>query len=185
MIEKNFIQLPSTIESEAENQNAPNSEPKGSQEMKEDAETEKGKGKGPKNISTQEKVILPNMKTGGQSTEELLKILAEGNLSEVNKSNNQRFNKYYIYLAQAGVASLKVALQDLKKRAEEVAGRIKQLEVKGELFFTKVKVLLLHAFSIPQEVLSVGKNLEKAEKEDAVSMVNLAGCIKSVTITVA
>ena len=29
------------------------------------------------------------------------------------------------------------------------------------------------------------KNLEKAEKEDVVSMVNLAGCIKSVTITVA
>ena len=183
VIEKNFLQLPSTIESEAENQNAPNSEPKGSQEMKEDAETEKGKG--PKNISTQEKVILPNMKTGGHSTEELLKILAEGNLSEVNKSNNQRFNKYYIYLAQAGVASLKVALQDLKKRAEEVAGRIKQLEVKGELFFTKVKVLPLHVVSIPQEVLSVGKNLEKAEKEDAVSMVNLAGCIKSVTITIA
>ena len=85
MIEKNFLQLPSTIESEAENQNAPNSEPKGSQEMKEDAETEKGKGKGPKNISTQEKVILPNMKTGGHSTEELLKILAGGKLSEVNK----------------------------------------------------------------------------------------------------
>ena len=80
MIEKNFIQLPSTIESEAENQNAPNSEPKGSQEMKEDAETEKGKGKGPKNISTKEKV-----KTGGHSTEELLKILAGGKLSEVNK----------------------------------------------------------------------------------------------------
>ena len=83
LIEKNFLQLPSTIESEAENQNAPNSEPKGSQEMKEDAETEKGKG--PKNISTQEKVILPNMKTGGHSTEELLKILAGGKLSEVNK----------------------------------------------------------------------------------------------------
>merc|ERR1712012_277004 len=118
---KDMKELPSTIESEAENQNAPNSEPKGSQEVKEDAETEKGKGKGPKNISTQEKVILPNMKTGGQSTEELLKILAEGNLSE------------------AGVASPKVALQDLKKRAEEVAGRIKQLE----------------------EMLSIGKNLEK------------------------
>ena len=59
------------------------------------------------------------------------------------------------------------------------------MEVKGELFFTKVKVLPLHVVSIPQEVLSVGKNLEKAEKEDAVSMVNLAGCIKSVTITVA
>ena len=78
MIEKNFLQLPSTIESEAENQNAANSEPKGSQEMKEDAETEKGKG--PKNISTKEKV-----KTGGHSTEELLKILAGGKLSEVNK----------------------------------------------------------------------------------------------------
>ena len=183
MIEKNFLQFPSTIESEAENQNAPNSEPKGSQEMKEDAETEKGKG--PKNFSTQEKVILPNMKTGGHSTEELLKILAGGKLSEVNKSNDQRFHKHCIYLAQDGVASLKVALQDLQKRAEEVAGRIKQLEVKGELFFTKVKVLPLHVVSIPQEVLSVGKNLEKAEKEDVVSMVNLAGCIKSVTITVA
>ena len=129
-IENNFLQLPSTIESEAESQNAANSEPKGSQEMKEDAETEKGKG--PKNISTKEKV-----KTGGQSTEELLKILAGGKLSEVNKSNNQRFHKHCIYLAQAGVASLKGALQDLKKRAEEVAGRIKQLEVKGELFFPK------------------------------------------------
>ena len=43
----------------------------------------------------------------------------------------------------------------------------------------------LHAVSTPQEVLSVGKNLEKAEKEDVVSMVNLAGCIKSVTVTVA
>ena len=94
-------------------------------------------------------------------------------------------NKYYIDLAQAGVASLKGALQDLKKRAEEVAGRIKQLEVKEELFFTQVKVLPLHVVSIPQEVLSVGKNLKKAEKEDAVSMVNLAGCIKSVTVTVA
>ena len=78
VIENNFLQLPSTIESEAENQNAPNSEPKGSQEKKEDAETEKGKGS--KNISTREKV-----KTGGQSTEELLKILAGGKLSEVNK----------------------------------------------------------------------------------------------------
>ena len=48
-----------------------------------------------------------------------------------------------------------------------------------------MKVLPLHAVSFPQEVLSVGKNLEKAEKEDVVSMVNLAGCIKSVTITVA
>ena len=83
VIEKNFLQLPSTIESEAENQNAPNSEPKGSQEKNEDAETEKGKG--PKNISTKEKVILPNMKTGGHSTEELLKILAGGKLSEVKK----------------------------------------------------------------------------------------------------
>ena len=78
VIENNFLQLPSTIESEAEDQNAPNSEPKESQEKKEDAETEKGKG--PKNISTKEKV-----KTGGQSTEELLKILAGGKLSEVNK----------------------------------------------------------------------------------------------------
>ena len=59
------------------------------------------------------------------------------------------------------------------------------MEVKGELFFTKVKVLPLHAVSISQEVLSIGKNLEKAEKEDVVSMVNLAGCIKSVTVTVA
>ena len=83
VIENNFLQLPSTIESEAENQNAPNSEPKGSQEKRENAET--GKGKGLKNISTQEKVILPNMKTGGHSTEELLKILAGGKLSEVNK----------------------------------------------------------------------------------------------------
>ena len=83
MIENNFVQLPGTIESEAENQNTANSESKGSQEKKEDAETEKGKG--PKNISTPEKVILPNMKTGGHSTEELLKILAGGKLSEVNK----------------------------------------------------------------------------------------------------
>ena len=52
-------------------------------------------------------------------------------------------------------------------------------------FFNQVKVLLLHAVPIPQEVLSIGNNLEKAEKEDVVSMVNLAGCIKSVTITVA
>ena len=177
VIENNFLQLPSTIESEAENQNAANSEPKGSQEKRENAETEKGKGL--KNISTQEKVILPNMKTGGHSTEELLKILAGGKLSKVNQSNNQRFHKHCIYHSQAGVASLKGALQDLKKRAEEVAGRIKQLEVKGELFLTQVEV------SIPQEVLSVGKNLEKAEKEDVVSMVNLAGCIKSVTVTVA
>ena len=135
MIEKNFLQLPTTIESEAEDKIAANSEPKGSQEKKEDAKTEKGKG--PKNISTQEKVILPNMKTGGHSTEELLKILAGGKLSEVNKSNDQRFHKHYIYLVQAGVASLKSALQDLKKRAEEVAGRIKQLEVNGELFLPK------------------------------------------------
>ena len=141
MIENDFVQLPSTIESEAEDKNAPNSKPKGSQEKKENAETEKGKGKGPKDISTPEKVILPNLKTGGHSTEELLKILAGGKLSEVNKSNNQRFNKYYIYLAQAGVASLKGALQDLKKRAEEVAGRIKQLEVNGEPFLPKLKFL--------------------------------------------
>ena len=59
------------------------------------------------------------------------------------------------------------------------------MEVNGELFFTQVKVLPLHGVSIPQEVLSVGKNLEKAEKEDVVSMVNLAGCIKSVTVTIA
>ena len=49
----------------------------------------------------------------------------------------------------------------------------------------QVKVFSLHGVSIPQEVLSIGNNLEKAEKEDVVSMVNLAGCIKSVTITVA
>ena len=49
-------------------------------------------------------------------------------------------------------------------------------------FFNQVKVLLLHAVPIPQEVLSIGK---KAEKEDAVSMVNLAGCTKSVTVTIA
>ena len=83
VIENNFLQLPSTIESEAENQNAPNSEPKGSQEKRENAET--GKGKGLKNISTQEKVILPNMKTGGHSTKELLEILAREKLSEVTK----------------------------------------------------------------------------------------------------
>ena len=59
------------------------------------------------------------------------------------------------------------------------------MEVNGELFFTQVKVLPSRAVSIPQEVLSIGKNLENAEKEDAVSMVNLAGCIKSVTVTVA
>ena len=39
--------------------------------------------------------------------------------------------------------------------------------------------------SIHQEVLSVNTNLAEADKEAAVSMVNLAGCIKSVTITVA
>ena len=38
---------------------------------------------------------------------------------------------------------------------------------------------------VHQEVLSVETDLEKADKETAVSMLNLAGCIKTVTITVA
>jgi len=79
------------------------------------------------------------------STEELLKLLEEGSLSE------------------AGVVALRGVLDDLKKKAGEVAENIKQLE----------------------EVLSVQKDLEKADKETAVSMLNLAGCIKTVTITVA
>jgi len=79
------------------------------------------------------------------STEELLKILAEGNLSEAN------------------VVTLRGVLDGLKKKAGEVAERIKELE----------------------EALSVQTKLEKAEKDDAVSILNLAGCIKSVTITVA
>merc|ERR1711936_343610 len=81
---------------------------------------------------------------GKHSTEDLLKILEEGNLSE------------------ADVEALKGVLDGLKKKAEEVAEKIKQLE----------------------EVLSVKSTLIEADKEVAVSMVNLAGCIKSVTITV-
>merc|ERR1712083_70763 len=82
---------------------------------------------------------------GKHSTEDLLKILEKGNLSE------------------ADVAALKGVLDGLKKKAEEVVEKIKQLE----------------------EVLSVKSTLIEADKEVAVSMVHLAGCIKSVTITVA
>merc|ERR1712037_134194 len=87
--------------------------------------------------------VVPSLQES--STEELLKILEEGNLSE------------------AGVLALRAVLDGLKKKAGEVAERIKQLE----------------------EVLSVQTDLEKADKEAAVVMVNLAGCIKSVTVTVA
>merc|ERR1712037_500567 len=87
--------------------------------------------------------VVPSVQES--STEELLKILEEGNLSE------------------AGVLALRAALDGLKKKAGEVAERIKQLE----------------------EVLSEKTDLEEADKEAAVVMVNLAGCIKSVTVTVA
>ena len=66
---------------------------------------------------------------GKHSTEDLLKILEEGNLSEVKKkfqdeSRNSRFPP------QADVEALKSVLDGLKKKAEEVAEKIKQLEVK-------------------------------------------------------
>merc|ERR1712083_677398 len=95
------------------------------------------------NPSSQASTNIPE--EGKHSTEDLLKILEEGNLSE------------------ADVEALKSVLDGLKKKAEEVAEKIKQLE----------------------ELLSVKSTLIEADKEVAVSMVNLAGCIKSVTITVA
>merc|ERR1712037_469135 len=82
--------------------------------------------------SSQQNSVVPTVPSLQESsTEELLKILEEGNLSE------------------AGVLALRAVLDGLKKKAGEVAERIKQLE----------------------EVLSVKTDLEleKADKEAAVT----------------
>ena len=76
--------------------------------------------------SSQQSTVVPSVKES--STEELLKILQEGNLSEV--STVLRTQLKSLNLTQAGVVALRGVLDDLKKKAADVAVRINQLEVK-------------------------------------------------------